>query len=156
MNPGPGSVSVIGMGYVGLCTSAAFASKGIKTVGIDIDEKRIEQIQQGRAPLYEPQLDSMLKKALRKKLLTVTNDISQAAHTSSTFLTVGTPSRKDGSIDLTSMERATEELGTALREKQSYHLVSSGNSERRTILHLCGRPTWSTQRDFTIPMNIGP
>src|SRR2546427_8825625 len=123
MKPGPGYVSVIGMGYVGLCTSAAFASKGIRTVGIDIDEKRIERIQQGRAPLYEPQLDSMLKKAVRKKLLTATNDISQATHTSSTFLTVGTPSRKDGSIDLTSIERATEELGTALREKRSYHLV---------------------------------
>ena len=123
MKPGPGSVSVIGMGYVGLCTSAAFASKGIRTVGIDIDEKRIEQIQQGRAPLYEPRLDSMLKKAVRKRLLTATNDISQATHTSSTFLTVGTPSRKDGSIDLTSVERATEELGKALREKQSYHLV---------------------------------
>ncbi len=62
MKPGPGSVSIIGMGYVGLCTSAAFASKGIRTLGIDIDEKRIEQIQQGRAPLHEPQLDSMLKK----------------------------------------------------------------------------------------------
>ncbi|TMI66876.1 hypothetical protein E6H12_00650 [Candidatus Bathyarchaeota archaeon] len=96
------------------------------------------------------------KKAVKKRLLTATNDISQTTHTYSTFLTVGTPSRVDGSIDLTSMERATEELGTALREKQSYHLVSSGNSERRTILHLCGRPTWSTQRDFTIPMNIGP
>src|SRR2546428_6596461 len=123
MKPGSGSVSVIGMGYVGLCTSAAFASKGIRTVGIDIDERRIEQIQQGRAPLYEPQLDSMLKKAVRKKLLIATNDISQATDTSLTFLTVGTPSRKDGSIDLTNIERATEELGTALREKQSYHLV---------------------------------
>ena len=53
MNPGPGSVSVIGMGYVGLCTSAVFASKGIRTVGIDIDEKRIAQIQQGQAHIGE-------------------------------------------------------------------------------------------------------
>jgi len=51
MKPALRFVSVIGMGYVGLCTSAAFASKGIKTVGIDIDEKSFEQIQQGRAPL---------------------------------------------------------------------------------------------------------
>src|SRR3989442_15456280 len=65
----------------------------------------------------------MLKKAVTKKLLTATNDISHATDTSLTFLTLGTPSRKDGSIDLTNIERATEELGTALREKQSYHLV---------------------------------
>jgi len=62
MKSGPGSVSVIGVGYVGLCTAVEFASRGIRTVGMDIDEERVEQIQQGRAPLYEPQLDSMLKK----------------------------------------------------------------------------------------------
>ena len=67
MKPALGFVSVIGMGYVGLRTSAAFASKGIRTVGIDIDEKRIEQIQQGRAPLHEPQLDRMLKKSGKKE-----------------------------------------------------------------------------------------
>ncbi|OLB68189.1 hypothetical protein AUI06_11640 [archaeon 13_2_20CM_2_52_21] len=155
MKPGPGSVSVIGMGYVGLCTSAAFASKGIKTVGIDIDEKRIEQIQQGRAPLYEPQLDSMLKKALRKKLLTVTNDISQAAHTSSTFLTVGTPSRKDGSIDLTSIERATEELGTALREKQSYHLVIVKSTVIPGTTNKTVKPILAKSSSKTIGTNLG-
>jgi len=123
MKSGPGSVSVVGMGYVGLCTAAAFASRGITTVGIDIDEKKIEQIQHGKAPLYEPQLDSMLKKAVTNKLLVATSDISQSANTSSTFLTVGTPSRNDGSIDLSYVEKATEELGTALRQKRSYHLV---------------------------------
>ncbi len=123
MKSGPGTVSVIGMGYVGLCTAAAFASRGFKTVGIDIDEKRIEQIQQGRAPLYEPQLEGMLKSAVRKKLLVATTDTSQTADTSSTFLTVGTPSRKDGSIDLTNIEKAADELGKALQEKQSYHTV---------------------------------
>src|SRR3989442_8110998 len=123
MKPRPGSISVIGMGYVGLCTSAKFISKEIKTVGIEIDEKKIDLIQQVRTPLYEPKLDSMLKKAVTKKLLTATNDISHATDTSLTFLTVGTPSRKDGSIDLTNIARATEELGTALRKKQSYHLL---------------------------------
>src|SRR5207249_3119858 len=73
--------------------------------------------------LYEPQLDAMLKRAVRKKLLDATTDTSQATHTSSTFLTVGTPSRKDGSIDLTHIEKATEQLGKELGEKQSYHLV---------------------------------
>ena len=62
MKPGPRSISVIGMGHVGLCTAVALASKGIRTVGMDIDEERVEQIQHGRAHLYEPQLDSMLKK----------------------------------------------------------------------------------------------
>ena len=123
MKSGLVAISVIGMGYVGLCTAATFASKGFRTIGIDIDEKRIEKIQQGRAPIYEPQLEGMLKKALRKKLLEATTDMSEVFGSSSTFLTVGTPSKEDGSIDLTYVERATEELGKALREENSYHLV---------------------------------
>src|SRR5207247_635906 len=123
MKSGPGTVSVIGLGYVGLCTAAAFASRGFKTVGIDIDVKRIDEIPLRTAHLYEPQLDGMRKRAVRKKLLVATSDISQAASTHSIFLTAGTPSRNDGSIDLSYIERATEELGRALRQKQSYSLV---------------------------------
>jgi len=155
MKPGPGSISVVGMGYVGLCTAAAFASKGIRTVGVDIDEKRIEQIQQGRAPLYEPQLDGMLKKALGKKLLVATSDISQAAYTSSTFLTVGTPSRKDGSIDLINIERAAEELGTALREKQSYHLVIVKSTVIPGTTNKTVNPILAKSSSKTIGANLG-
>ena len=111
------------MGYVGLCTAATFASRGIRTIGIDIDEKRVEQIRKGKAPLHEPQLGPMLKKAVNKKLLDATNDISGATGTKTTFLTVGTPSQPDGSIDLSYVKNATEDLGNALRDKRGYHLV---------------------------------
>jgi len=111
------------MGYVGLCTAATFASRGIRTIGIDIDEARVEQIRKGKAPLHEPQLDPMLKKAVGNKLLDATSDISVAAASDVTFLTVGTPSQKDGSIDLSYIKNATEDLGNVLREKRGYHLV---------------------------------
>ncbi len=111
------------MGYVGLCTAAAFASRGIRTIGIDIDEGRVEQIRRGKAPLHEPQLDTMLKKAVKKKLLDATSEISVAANTNTTFLTVGTPSQPDGSIDLSHIKNATEDLGNALSDKSGYHLV---------------------------------
>jgi len=111
------------MGYVGLCTAATFAFRGIRTIGIDIDEARIEQIRKGKAPLHEPQLDGMLKNAVKKKLLDATNDISSAAETNTTFLTVGTPSQQNGSIDLSYIKNASEDLGNVLREKRGYHLV---------------------------------
>jgi UDPglucose 6-dehydrogenase len=117
------AVSIVGMGYVGLCTAAAFASRRIRTIGIDIDEARVEQIRKGKAPLHEPQLDAMLKKAVRSKLLAASGDISNAADTDTTFLTVGTPSQQDGSIDLSYVKNATEDLGNVLREKRGYHLV---------------------------------
>src|SRR5438094_10289030 len=65
----------------------------------------------------------MLKNVVRKKLLDATSDISVAAHTDTTFLTVGTPSQPDGAIDLSYIKNATEDLGNALREKHDYHLV---------------------------------
>src|SRR5438445_5347840 len=85
------AVSIVGMGYVGLCTAATFASRGIRTVGIDIDEARAEQIRRGMTPLHEPQLDTLLKQAVRRRLLEATSDISRANDTDMTFLTVGTP-----------------------------------------------------------------
>jgi len=111
------------MGYVGLCTASTFASRGIRTIGIDIDEARVDQIRKGKAPLHEPQLDAMLKKAIRSRLLAASSDISSAADTGTTFLTVGTPSQQDGSIDLSYVKNVTEDLGSVLREKRGYHLV---------------------------------
>ncbi len=109
------SVSIVGMGYVGLCTAATFASRGIKTIGIDIDEDRIGQIQRGKAPLHEP--------VVKRKLLKATTDTSEAVSTDASFLTVGTPSQPDGSIDLSYIKNATESLGQALQNKQRYHLL---------------------------------
>src|SRR2546428_1126834 len=111
------------MGYVGLCTAATFASRGIRTIGIDIDQTRVEQIRRGKAPLHEPQLDTMLKIAVKNKLLDATSEITSAMDTDTTFLTVGTPSQTDGSIDLSYIKNATEDLGNVLREKRGYHLV---------------------------------
>jgi UDPglucose 6-dehydrogenase len=117
------SVSIVGMGYVGLCTAATFASRGIRTTGIDIDEERIHMIQNGKAPIHEPRLNEMLRKAVKKKLLEATTDFSNASNTSTSFLTVGTPSQPDGSIDLTYVKKATLDLGESLRKKRGYHLL---------------------------------
>jgi UDPglucose 6-dehydrogenase len=111
------------MGYVGLCTAATFASRSFRTVGIDIDQERIQQIRKGKAPFHEPQLDSILEKAVKTKTLDATTDISAARDTRITFVTVGTPSKSDGSIDLTFLKSAIIDLGRALYGKVGYHLV---------------------------------
>src|SRR5215470_3970712 len=100
-------VSIIGMGYVGLCTAATFASKGIHSIGIDIDQERIDQIHKGKTPIHEPDLDRLLTTAVRKKLLDASTDISSITETDITFLTVGTPSQPDGSIDLSYIKKAS-------------------------------------------------
>jgi len=117
------TVSVLGLGYVGLCTAVSFAVRGFRTVAVDIDNNRVKQIQKGHPPFHEPQLERMLKAALRHRLLEATSDFSAVAKTDTTFITVGTPSRPDGSIDLTYVTSAARDLGSALRNKDKYHLV---------------------------------
>src|SRR5438132_4923929 len=116
-------VSIIGLGYVGLCTAVTFASRGIKIIGIDVDRKRVEQLQKGEAPIYEPKLDGMLKIAVKKGLFQASDDISLVSSSGVIFLTVGTPSQGDGSIDLTFIKNATDSLGKSLRQDDDYHVV---------------------------------
>jgi len=117
------AVSFIGLGYVGLCTATVFAAKGLKTVGIDIDKDKVNQIAAGKPPFHEPGLARLLKTTLRQRRLHVTNDTTEVEKTDITFLTVGTPSKPDGSIDLTYITNAARDLGSALRNKDKYHLV---------------------------------
>jgi UDPglucose 6-dehydrogenase len=116
-------VAFVGLGYVGLCTATVMASKGIRIIGVDIDDRRVEQLRKGQPPFHEPLLQPMLKAALRKKRMEFTTDASQVAEARSTFLTVGTPSNSDGSIDLTYVKKATEDVGSAISASPAYHLV---------------------------------
>ena len=119
----PDKVSFVGLGYVGLCTAAVFASKGLNIIGVDIDGEKISKLTKGEVPFYEPQLDRVLKSAIKRKKIGFTTDIAKVAETGTTFITVGTPSRQDGSIDLTYVKKATEDIGSVISAGDSYHLV---------------------------------
>ena len=116
-------VAFIGLGYVGLCTAVTFAARGFNTIGVEVDAAKRSQIERGRPPIHEPQLAKLLKTGLRSKRFAVTEDPSIAASADIVFITVGTPSRADGSIDLTYMEEATRQIGAALRSLRGYRLV---------------------------------
>src|SRR5437016_14633190 len=117
----PESVSFLGLGYVGLCTATVMASRGIRIVGVDVDEKRIEELRKGHPPFHEPQLQQMLKTAVRKKRMECTTDASCVSDSSTVFLSVGTPCKDDGSIDLTYVKNATQDVGSAIAVLRTYH-----------------------------------
>ena len=149
------SVSIVGMGYVGLCTAATFARRGIKTIGIDIDEDRIGQIQRGKAPLREPQLDQILSRVVKRKLLKPTTDISTATDTDASFLTVGTPSQPDGSINLSYIKKATESLGQALRNKRGHHLLVVKSTVIPGTTNATVRPVLEQSSGKTVGPSLG-
>ena len=117
------TVAFVGLGYVGLCTATVMASKGIRILGIDVDDKRIEQLRRGQPPFHEPGLQQILKAALRKKRMAFATDASEVSDAETVFMTVGTPSNPDGSIDLTYVKKATQDVGFAIAGSEGYHLV---------------------------------
>jgi len=117
-------ISFLGMGYVGLCTAVCFANQGFKTTVSTKDPEKIKMVKNGMPPFYEPQLEGLLKKAIKTKNLTAVIGRKQAIlETDTSFITVGTPSQPDGSVDLRFVEEAAKEIGEALKEKESSHLI---------------------------------
>jgi len=118
-------ISFFGLGYVGLTTAACFASRGFRVIGFDNDYNKFKAISSGVAPFFEPGLDEILKISLEKGNLKVTMDPNTAVLNSKvTFITVATPSKEDGSIDLSYIKEASKMIGNSLKLKDEWHLVA--------------------------------
>jgi len=94
-------LAIIGTGYVGLVTGTCFAETGNNVVCIDIDEKKINNLKQGKSPIYEPGLDVLLERNIRDKRLHFTTSLAEGIKDArAIFLALPTPPGKDGSADL--------------------------------------------------------
>src|SRR6266566_3620262 len=80
------SASFIGLGYVGLCTAAVLASRGMKIIGVDIDGEKIAKLAKGETPLHEPRLASMLKSAIKNRRIHFTTDIDRVVEADVTVI----------------------------------------------------------------------
>jgi len=115
-------ISIIGCGYVGTVTGVCFADLGHDIIFHDIDEKKLDLLSRGKAPIYEPSLGDLIQRS-RERLAT-TSDLAAAVRgTDITFICVGTPSREDGSIDLAYVLSAGATIGKALQEALDFHPV---------------------------------
>ena len=115
---------MVGLGYVGLTMAACLAAKRVKTSAVDIDKDKLDTLRRGIVPFYEPQLQKMVAEVLAAKTMVVTSNLEEAVRNSDiTFVTVGTPSNPDGSIDLDQVTAASTGIGSALKRTSGYHLV---------------------------------
>jgi len=116
-------IAVIGTGYVGLVSGACFAYLGHKVIGLDIDEEKIERLKRGEVPIYEPGLDKILKSALENRKIEFTTDYSYAVKNSDfIFIAVGTPSRPDGSADLSYVKSAYRSIAKFI-DNRDYKII---------------------------------
>ncbi|MCH9630789.1 MAG: UDP-glucose 6-dehydrogenase TuaD [Chlamydiia bacterium] len=115
-------ILVIGTGYVGLVTGACFAEVGHNVICLDIDEEKIEQLNQGIVSIYEPGLQKLTKKNLDSGNLTFTTDYKKAtSQTEIAFICVPTPSQDDGSANLNYLNSALDSYAEAL---DGYKLIA--------------------------------
>lgn len=105
-------ISVVGTGYVGLVSGTCFAETGIDVVCVDIDENKIEKLNNGQIPIYEPGLKDIYLKNVEKGRLTFSTDIkSSLEDADAIFIAVGTPPDEDGSADLKYVISVAREVG---------------------------------------------
>jgi UDPglucose 6-dehydrogenase len=109
------NITVVGAGYVGLVTGAVFADLGNDVMCVDNVAEKIDSLSAGRVPIYEPGLEEMVVRNMADGRLTFTTDLSAAVRRSViVFITVGTPSKKDGETDLGAVQEVAREIGQAM------------------------------------------
>ncbi|MBN1278218.1 MAG: UDP-glucose/GDP-mannose dehydrogenase family protein, partial [Chlorobiaceae bacterium] len=110
-------ITIFGSGYVGLVTGACFAEVGNDVLCVDIDQSKIERLNKGEIPIYEPGLEAIVHENCRKGRLTFTSDIRAGVEFGLyQFIAVGTPPDEDGSADLRHVLSVAESIGTHMQE----------------------------------------
>src|SRR5687768_5899168 len=118
------NVSVFGLGYVGSVSAASFAADGHTVVGVDVNADKVASLNEGRSPIVEKGLDELIRDNAANGRLRATTSTKEAVDaTELSLICVGTPSRRNGSLDLSYLERVCEQIGEALKDKSSYHVV---------------------------------
>lgn len=114
-------IVIVGSGYVGLVTGACFSEVGIDVVCVDVNRKKIENLNNGIIPIFEPGLEEMLHRNIKKGRISFTTDITQAIKDCEVlFIAVGTPPDEDGSADLKYVLSVARDCG---RNMNDYLLV---------------------------------
>jgi GDP-mannose 6-dehydrogenase len=118
------SISVFGLGYVGTVTAACLAHQGNRVVGVDLNPAKVEALASGRSPIVEPRVSELVAEYRQRGQLHATRDTRSAVlDTGISFLCVGTPSLRNGKLDTGHLEPVCREIGAALKQKTSFHLV---------------------------------
>jgi UDPglucose 6-dehydrogenase len=145
-------IAVIGSGYVGLVAGAGFSDFGNHVTCVDIDPSRIDRLRRGEIPFHEPGLSDLVQRNARQGRLVFTTDTAEAVRdVEVVFLAVGTPSRPDGSADLTYVLEAARQVGRGLTGftvivNKSTVPVGTGDLVRRTVAEVTTQP-------FTVASN---
>ncbi|PSJ60287.1 nucleotide sugar dehydrogenase [Pseudaminobacter soli (ex Li et al. 2025)] len=117
-------VSVFGLGYVGTVCAACLADRGHEVIGCDVSEAKVDLINAGKSPIIEKDIGELVAAHVASGRLRATVSTEEAVMNSDlSLLCVGTPSRANGSLDLSAVQAVSRQIGASLAGKNSYHSV---------------------------------
>lgn len=117
-------ISIFGLGYVGAVCAGCLSARGHEVVGVDVSTTKIDLINDGKSPIVEPGLEALLQQGIQTGRLRGTTDVAGAIRdTELSMLCVGTPSKKNGDLELDYIESVCREIGFVLRDKTTRHTV---------------------------------
>ncbi|MBK9246955.1 MAG: UDP-glucose/GDP-mannose dehydrogenase family protein [Ignavibacteria bacterium] len=141
------SIGVIGTGYVGLVSGTCFAESGNSVLCVDIDAQKVEKLQNGILPIYEPDLDHLLERNIKKNRLHFTTDLAKAVHQCPIlFLCLPTPPDEDGSADLQYVLNAAADIAKILER--------DGIKEPRILVNKSTVPVGTTEKVRSVVRGI--
>ena len=113
------NISIFGLGYVGCVGAACLAKLGHQVIGVDVNENKVNLMNQGKPTIIEEGIAELCAEALEKGLMSATMDVREAVHaTDVSFIVVGTPSSKEGHLNLGYIYAVAQQIGEALRDKE--------------------------------------
>ncbi|MEJ2008136.1 MAG: nucleotide sugar dehydrogenase [Acidobacteriota bacterium] len=150
-------IAVLGLGYVGCVTGACLARMGHAVHGVDISAAKVRMLNSGHSPVLEKGLDDLVAKAVAGGRLRATLDPAEALKGADVSLvTVGTPSRRNGSVNLDHVAAALESIGRFLRGSEKFHVIAirstvpPGTTEKLVIPTLAKASRKKAGRDFGV------
>ncbi len=147
-------ICVVGTGYVGLVTGACLADFGVHVVCVDKDTEKIEALKRGEIPIYEPGLNTLVKKNDAQGLLRFTTELGPAIEESeAVFIAVGTPPLPDGSADLTFIRQVAESIGQHLNSYKVIITKSTVPTGTGRMIEEIVRQTSGDRSEFAVVSN---
>lgn len=119
------AISIVGLGYVGAVSTACLSKLGHRVVGVDLDHRKVDQINKGISPIHEKDLGQYLAQGVSAGRISATDDLAAAVReTDVTFVSVGTPTAEGGGCDYSYIEGAARSMAVGLAQKDGFHVFA--------------------------------
>lgn len=153
------NISIFGLGYVGCVGAACCAKLGHHVIGNDVSENKVNLINQGKPTIIEAEIEELIKSGHDKGLIEATTSCNYAVeHSEISFIVVGTPSSKEGHLNLSYIYEVARQIGAALRNKTDFHIVAIRSTvlpgTNKTVGEIIEKSSGKKRnKDFTVVSN---